>query len=103
MSGMLAGCVTGAAASVILCFAAYAATRKIFETRRNIRALFIEIFAAAFILIVMAVHFYPYQKVRPGSDYDIAMKNFLIQGFGYSAGAGFAAIIAAAGVRLKNI
>lgn len=44
---------------------------------------------------LFVVHEYPYAIVRPGSDYDVAMKNLILQGFGYSAIPGLASLLAA--------
>ena len=42
-------------------------------------------------VLVLLVQHYANQPVRPGSDYNIVLKNFFVSGFGYSATPGIAA------------
>ena len=46
-------------------------------------------------VLVLIVQHCANQPVRPGSDYDIVMKNFFVSGLGYSATPGIAALVAA--------
>ena len=49
-------------------------------------------------LLWLAVYFYPWPTVRPGSDYDIALKNFFLGGLAYAAVPGVAAVVVLVGV-----
>lgn len=70
-------------------------TVKIAKRRAHVWQCFAAAFAVALAVLILAVHHYPYGQVRPGSDYDIAMKNFFLRGLGYCASPGPAALLAA--------
>jgi hypothetical protein len=57
--------------------------------------------AATLFLLVLAVHEFPYEIAKPGSDYDIAMKNLFLQGLGYCTSPGMAALLAALATRMS--
>lgn len=94
MAAMFAGwalglMVTGAAgaAGVVL-------TIRSAETRLRAWWTFGVVFVIVLSLCLLAVHQYPFGEVRPGSDYDVAMKNLFFQGFAYCASPGGAALLA---------
>ena len=63
--------------------------------RTRVWGTFAVMFAIGLTLCILAVHFFPYAAVRPGSDYDVAMKNMFLQALGYCGSPGLAALAAA--------
>ncbi|THB81528.1 MAG: hypothetical protein D3926_01585 [Desulfobacteraceae bacterium] len=43
-------------------------------------------------LLIAGISFYPFDTVEPGSDYDMAMKNFFFKGLFYCASIGLASL-----------
>lgn len=62
------------------------------------RPFFTIMFAIVLLPLMLVVSYYPYEQVRPGDDYDIAMRNIFMQALGYSASFGIAALLAALAV-----
>jgi hypothetical protein len=62
--------------------------------RSRVWWVFGAVFVGVLALCIVAVHRYPFDAVRPGSDYDVAMKNLFLQGFAYCASPGAAALLA---------
>ena len=94
---MFAGGALGLIVSAALGCASVVLVNKNAKTRLYVWWVF-----AATILILLPVCFfavqsYPYAPVRPGSDYDVAMKNLFIQGLGYCSSLGIAALLGASG------
>jgi hypothetical protein len=93
MAAMFAGCalgliVTGLAGGPGVVLAVRSA-----RIRSRVWWSFAVVFAVVLALGIVAVHQYPYGTVRPGSDYDVAAKNLFLQGFGYCASPGAAALL----------
>lgn len=95
MAGMFAGCALGLVVAAILAGVGIIAAVKIAKSRRHVWGIFAAIFTIVLTLCILAIHGYPYGTVRPGSDYDVAMKNLFLQGFFYCASPGPAALMAA--------
>ena len=93
--GMLAGCIFGFAVTAVLGAVGLAVTIRLARTRVRAWRWFAVAVALLCLLCLIAVHMYPYPAVRPGSDYDVAMKNLFLQGLGYCASPGLAALLAA--------
>jgi MFS family permease len=56
--------------------------------------------AVFLVLLILAMQYYPYGVPKPGSDYNIGMKNFFIGAFGYSIIPGIALFLAMLAVLL---
>ena len=82
--------VTAATSGLALVISIRGARRRLYVWR--VVAVTATIFAGALVLLVQHC---ANQPTRPGSDYDIVMKNFFVSGFGYSATPGIAAFVAA--------
>ncbi len=95
VAGMLAGCALGVIVTAALVGAGIIAAMKSAKSRMHVWWTFAAVFAIALTLCIIAVHEYPYGMASPGSDYDVVMKNFFLQGLGYCASLGLAALIAA--------
>ncbi len=93
--GMLAGCIFGFAVTAVLGTVGLAVTIRLARTRIRAWRWFAVAVALLCLLCLIAVHVYPYPAVRPGSDYDVAMKNLFLQGLGYCASPGLAILLAA--------
>jgi len=93
----LAGLMIGQMITILLGSIAFAITQ---NANRRIYAwpFFTIMFAIVLLPLMLVVSNYPYEHVRPGNDYDILMKNIFMQGFGYSASVGVAALLAALAV-----
>jgi hypothetical protein len=95
---MAAGAVLGLGITALLGGIGIAMTAKRAKSAQN-RARVWRVFAAAFVgllcILVAIVYAYPYEQVRPGSDYEIVAKNFFLQGLGYCAAPGIAGLLAA--------
>ena len=100
VAALFAGCVLGLIVTTILGGVGVLLTIKSAKTRIRVWWCFAAGFAVLLLLGIVAVHEYPYGVVRPGSDYNVAMKNFFLQGFGYCASPGPAALLAALGTWL---
>lgn len=92
---MSVGCVMGLAVTATLGTLSVLIIYR--RTRRNVRSWWTSaaVFAAVLILLVICLRAYPYAPVSPGSDYDIMAKNLFLQGLGYCAAPGIAALAAA--------
>lgn len=94
MAGLFAGCAlglmvaaTGGGAGLLLAITTA-------KRRHRVWWCFAGVFVVALSTGIVAVHQYPYDHVRPGSDYDVALKNLFLQGLGYCATPGPAALLA---------
>jgi hypothetical protein len=94
MIGLLVGVAVGMAVSVALVVNTVLLTRKQVSRRQHVWRTFGGAMALFLALLWVAVYFYPLPAVRPGSDYDVALKNLFISGFAYAAAPGFAALFA---------
>ena len=92
--GLLVGIIVGMAVSAALVLITVLLTRKQVSRRKHVWRIFCGGMALFMALLWVAVYFYPLPTVRPGSDYDIALKNLFISGFAYAAAPGFAALFA---------
>lgn len=100
VAALFAGCALGLMVTAILGGVSILLTIKSAKTRIRVWWCFAVVFLVLQLLGIAAVHEYPYAPVRPGSDYDVAMKNFFLQGFGYCASPGLAGLLAAFGTWL---
>jgi len=97
MAGLFAGCVLGSIVTALLGGAGVILAVRIAKTRRHAWWGFAVLFIIVLTLCIVAIHGYPYSMVRPGSDYDVAMKNFFLKGFCYCVSPGPAVLFAALG------
>lgn len=95
MAGMFAGCALGLGVSAVAGGAGVALTTRSARARPYVWWTFAAVFVVVLSLCLVAVHQYPYGTARPGSDYDIVMKNLFLEWFGYCASPGVAALVAA--------
>jgi hypothetical protein len=95
MAGMFAGGAVGFIFSAIAGFGSMVLTIRNAKARRQVWWTFAVVFVVVLAACIVAVVQYPYDTVRPGSDYDVAMRNLFLQGLGYFASPGIAAIVAA--------
>jgi hypothetical protein len=95
MAAMFAGCALGLIVSAIAGGAGVVLTMRSAKIRLRVWWSFAVVLVVVLSLCIVAVHQYPYGTVRPGSDYDVATKNLFLQGFGYCASLGTAALLAA--------
>lgn len=95
IGGMFAGCILGLVVTVVLGGTGVVVAIKSAKIRVCVWSCFTAAFAILLSLCIAAVHKYPYGTVRPGSDYGIWMKNLFLQGFGYCASPGLAALLGA--------
>ncbi len=97
---MFAGGALGLVATTALGSVALALTTRSAKSRKYVWWTFAAAFGVGVTLCIVAVHEFPYGAVRPGSDYDVAMKNLFLRGLGYCASPGPAALLAALATRL---
>lgn len=95
MAGLFAGCALGVIVAVSVGGAGVLLAIKSAKKRRRVWWCFAGVFVVVLPLCIVAVQQYPYASVSPGSDYDVAMKNLFLQGFGYCAAPGPTALLAA--------
>jgi len=95
MAAMFAGCVLGFMISSVAGGTAVFVTFRNARNRTGVWWIFLAVFAIAIGITIVAVYHYPYATPRPGSDYDVALRNLFLQGLGYCASPGPAALIAA--------
>jgi hypothetical protein len=100
MAGLFAGCALGLVLAAILGGAGIWLMVRNAKARTRAWWCFAAVFLILLLVGIAAVHQYPYAPVRPGSDYDVAMRNLFLQGFGYCASPGPAALLAALAARL---
>jgi hypothetical protein len=94
MAAMFAGWALGLLVSASAGAAGVVLTIKNAQSRSRVWRVFGAVFVVVLSLCIVAVYRYPFGAVRPGSDYDVAMKNLFLQGFGYCASPGAAALLA---------
>jgi hypothetical protein len=94
MGALVLGFAVGLMITGLLGTLAILLTIKSAQRRNQVWQSFAAVFAVVLALLLLVVYLYPYEHVRPGSDYDIAMKNFFMQALGYSASVGGAAFLA---------
>jgi hypothetical protein len=90
-----AGCVLGFMISSVAGGAAMFVAFRNARHRTGVWWIFLAVFAIALLITIVAVYHYPYATPRPGSDYDVALRNLFLKGLGYCACLGPAALIAA--------
>jgi 4-amino-4-deoxy-L-arabinose transferase-like glycosyltransferase len=91
---MVVGILMGLMLSALMIFVSAISVLKLAKRRDHAWLAYAVALAIFLPLLMLAVQYYPYETARPGSDYDIAMKNFFITGLGYSASTGIAALLA---------
>jgi len=101
--GMAAGFVIGFALTAGTGAAAIFLLLRFVGRRRNVWPVFFPVAGVALLLMIALVQLYPYEAVTPGSDYDIAMKNLFLRGFGYGLAPGVAALAGALASRLAPV
>lgn len=99
--GLVAGCILGLIVTAILGGIAFLIKTRCAKNRVRVWRHIAVTFTVALLLLILAVHEYPYEPVKPGSDYDIAMKNMFLQGLGYCVVPGIAALLAALAAMLS--
>ena len=87
--------VIALAIDVVLVGAGVAMVAGVARRRRNVWPTATIALVIGMILTIAVVALWPYQNVRPGNDYDIAMFNMAVQGFGCTISIGVGAIVAA--------
>lgn len=92
---MSVGCVMGLAVAATLGTLSVLMIYKRGCRHVGLRWISAAVFAAVLILLVIGVRRYPYAPVSPGSDYAIMARNLFLQGLGYCAAPGIAALSAA--------
>jgi Na+/proline symporter len=92
---MAAGAVLGLGITAVLGAMGVAMTAKRAKRHARVWRVFAAAFVALLCVLVALVYAYPYEQVRPGSDYEIAAKNLFLQGLGYCAAPGIAGLLAA--------
>lgn len=100
IAALFAGCVLGLMVTALPGGAGVMLAVKMAKSRRFVWWGFGLAFVIVLALCLGAVQDYPYGAVSPGSDYDVAMKNFFIEGVGYGASPGLAALLAGLATRL---
>jgi hypothetical protein len=98
---LLAGCALGLIITMIAGVAGVLLTVRSAKTRLHVWRNFALMFVIVLSFCILAVLRYPYDPVRPGNDYDIAMKNFFLAGFGCCVSPGTAVLLAALGTLLS--
>lgn len=91
---LFVGVLIGAGASVALCIFAMVIIRKISHARLKVWRLFVTGFVVCLSALLLIISYHPFASVSPGSDYDVVMKNFFMQGVFYAASPGVAAMLA---------
>ena len=91
---LFGGVLIGAVVSIALCVLAIVIIRKVSHERLNVGRLFVAGFFVFLSALLLGISYYPFASVRPGSDYDVAMKNFFLQGIFYAVNPGVAAMLA---------
>jgi hypothetical protein len=95
VAALFAGCILGLLATALLGGVGVVLAIKGAKTHIRVWWCFAAVFVLLLPLGIVAVHEYPYAVVRPGSDYDVAMKNLFLQGLSYCASPGSAGLLAA--------
>ena len=95
MVAMAVGGIVGLVINGILGTTGLIMTARNSNKRARVWLYFFATVAIAMPIIVFAVYSFPYAQAKPGSDYDIVMKNLFLQAVGYCASPGAAALIAA--------
>jgi hypothetical protein len=95
MAGLIAGCALGLIFAASVGGVGVLLAVKSAKRRRRVWWCFAAVFVVLLLLGIVAVHQYPFAAVSPGSDYDVALKNLFLQGLGYCATPGPAALLAA--------
>ncbi len=94
IGALLVGCVLGVVIAAILGSAGLVVASKRAKTRAHVWRNFAVAFGVVLVLCVVVVYHFPYDIVRPGSDYDVAVKNLFLQGLAYCASPGVSALLA---------
>lgn len=97
---MLVGCALGLTVTAIMAGLSVFLVIKSAKTRFRVWWGFGFMFAFLLGLGIIGVHEFPYALARPGSDYEVVLVNMFLQGFGYCACPGPAALLAALGTWL---
>jgi hypothetical protein len=71
------------------------ATKRAAASRKGVWKMFWMAFGVLLVLLIVGVQLYPYDPVKPGSDYDVTMKNLFLQALGYCGSPGIAGLVAA--------
>ena len=93
IGALLVGCVLGVVIAAILGSAGLVVASKRAKTRAHVWRNFAVAFGVVLVLCVVVVYHFPYDIVRPGSDYDVAVKNLFLQGLAYCASPGVSALL----------
>lgn len=93
--GMAAGFVLGLALTAGTSAAAILLLLRFVGRGRNVWRVFFPAAGVSLLLVIALVQLYPYEAAAPGNDYDIAMKNLFLRGFGYGLSPGVAALAGA--------
>lgn len=99
MAALIAGCVLGLGAAAGLGGIGIVMASRSAGGRARAWGCFAAVFLSVLLLCILAVQLFPYEAVRPGSDYDILAKNLFFQGLGYCASPGLAALLAGLATR----
>ena len=94
LASLAGGCVIGLMATVALGSISVFIAVKRAEKRNNVWWYFTGAFVIAWILAILVLNNIPFDHIRPGNDYDLAIKKFFLQGLFYCASLGFSAFAA---------
>jgi len=97
-----AGCVVGLIVTAILGGVGFATTAKRAKTHVHAWRYFAVASGVFLCLLIVGVYVFPYETVKPSSDYDILARNLFLQGLGYCAAPGVAGLLAAIAARLSS-
>jgi len=98
---MLAGWVLGLTITAVLGAVGLGFAIKLAKSRNRVWWYFVVAFVVILPLVIFALQMIPYPHVRPGSDYDVAMKNLFLKGLGNCAAPGLAAFCAGFAAKLS--
>ena len=91
---LFVGALISTVVSVVLCVLAIVMIRKASHERLNVWPLSVAGFVVCLSALLFVISYYPFASVSPGTDYDVTMKNFFLQGILYGVSPGVAAILA---------
>ena len=91
---MVVGWILGLGITAVLGSVGIGFTIKAGKSRRGVWWGFAVVFVVILSLLVYGIRLIPFEQVRPGSDYDLAMKNGFLTGISYCACPGIAALLA---------
>ena len=100
-AAMVAGWVIGLAITALLGAAGVGFTIKLSKGHKRVWWFFVVTFVVILPVVIIALQMISYPHVRPGSDYDIAMRNLFFKGLGYCAAPGLAALCAGFATRFS--